>query len=477
MATPRYTLHLPDGTEYGPVDLATLQAWRQEGRIPGEALVWKEGTPDWVSADALLGDTEATIAVAARAADPVADPVPTTTLPPTPVPVGIAARAPVPQTPQPAPPEDSATVAVPALEAPAAERRSRPRRTARAEPASSSSSPALPRVLLLAVVGLVVVGSIVAAAVAFMLPALQRRRAMAEIQRYALADRSLSDAATGLTLDLPQGWVALRPDNPLVTDANARLELAQPSLGAVAGLVSESLPRFTGPLDAYADRIVAQRRLLQPSLKETGRSDLRFAKGQAKLVKTTTGDGPQTESGALAVFQDGWIYFTLQAWAPASAADDLVPELESLAKGMRVPSERGERVQETLDRTVREVPELSRGAVEELVRERLSKGEGTVDLSAAALRVVSQGLYTLRSAETQELGEIYAQVYGPIPEEERVRLGRYVQQVRAGVHVPEDEAQAARQLLRQGIDSLPEDVRARLQVLNDKAFRAGLGPP
>jgi hypothetical protein len=332
-------------------------------------------------------------------------------------------------------------------------------------------------VILLTAVGLVVVGSIVAAAVAFMLPALQKRRAMAEIQRYALADRTLSDAATGLTVELPQGWVALRPDNPLVTDANARLELAQPAVGAVAGLVSESLPRFTGPLDAYADRILAQRRLLQPSLKEAGRSDLRFAKGQARLVKTSNGDGPQGETGALVVFQDGWIYFTLQATAPATAAEELPPELESLAKGIRVPSERSERVQQALDRTVREVPELSRGAVEELVRERLSKGEGTDDLSAAALRVVSQGLYTLRSAETQELGEIYAQVYGPIPEEERVRLARYVQQVRAGLPVAGDEAQAARQLLRQGIDSLPEEARVRLQALNDKAFRAGLGPP
>jgi hypothetical protein len=91
--------------------------------------------------------------------------------------------------------------------------------------------------------------------------------------------------------------------------------------------------------------------------------------------------------------------------------------------------------------------------------------------------VVSQGLYTLRSAETQELGEIYAQVYGPIPEVDRVRLGRYVQQVRQGVPVAGDEAQAARQLLRQGIDSLPDEARARLQALNDKAFRAGLGPP
>jgi hypothetical protein len=321
------------------------------------------------------------------------------------------------------------------------------------------------------------VGSIVGGALAFILPALQKRRAMAEIQRYALPDRTLADAATGLAVELPQGWVALRPDNPLVTDANARLPVAQPARGVVASLTSESLPRFTGPLDAYADRVLAQKRLLQPSLKETGRSDLRFAKGQGRLVKVASGDAVPGEPAALAVVQDGWIYFTLQASATAASADELSAELESLARGIRVPSERGESVQQALDRTVREVPELSRGAVEELVRERLSKGEGTDDLSAAALRVVSQGLYTLRSAESQELGEIYAQVYGPIPEEERVRLGRYVQQVRQGVPVSGDEAQAARQLLRQGIDSLPEEARARLQALNDKAFRAGLGPP
>jgi GYF domain 2 len=467
---PQYTLHLPDGTEYGPVDLATLQAWRLEGRIPKEALVWKEGTPDWVSADALLGALdEATMAL-----------VPGSALAPSPARSAVVAERPASAAPGRAPASASAAaLAQPANVASPASSENRRTRSSRPVGVVAEAPPAsaLPRAILFTVVGLVVVGSIVAGAFAFMLPVLQKRRAMAEIQRYALPDRTLTDTETGLIVELPQGWVALRPDNPLVTDAAARLKVAQPARSVVAGLFSESLPRFTGPLDAYADRVLAQKRLLQPSLKESGRSDLRFAKGQARLVKVAYGDAVPAESGTLAVFQDGWIYFTLQAWCPAASGDQLLAELDTLAKGIRVPSERSERVQQALDRTVREVPELSRGALEELVRERLSKGEGTDDLSTAALRVVSQGLYTLRSAETQELGEIYAQVYGPIPEEERVRLARYVQQVRQGVPVSGDEAQAARQLLRQGIDSLPEEARARLQALNDKAFRAGLGPP
>jgi len=223
--------------------------------------------------------------------------------------------------------------------------------------------------------------------------------------------------------------------------------------------------------------VLAQKRLLLPSLKELGRSDLRFAKGQARLVRTSSGEGPQAETGALAVFQDGWIYFTLQFSCPAANGEALMAEIQSLAKGLRAPLDRSARVQAALERTVSEVPELSKGALEELVRERLSKGEGTDDLAAAALRVVSQGLYTLSSAETQELSEVYSQVYGPIPEDDRVRLARYVQQVRQSVPIPAEEAQAARALLRQGIGSLTDQARARLQALNDKAFRAGLGPP
>src|SRR5262245_33605456 len=178
---PQYTLHLPDGTEYGPVDLATLQAWRQEGRIPKEALVWKEGTPDWVSADALLGGADEP--VAAEPTAPVAAPAKAAETKP------AAAAAPA----KAAEAKPAASATAPARPA-AANRRARPRAAAPSAGAPEApSSSVLPRAVLLTVIGLVVVGSIVAGALAFMLPALQKRRAMAEIQRYALPDRTLTD--------------------------------------------------------------------------------------------------------------------------------------------------------------------------------------------------------------------------------------------------------------------------------------------
>jgi hypothetical protein len=41
----QFLLHLPDGTEYGPIDRATLEAWAGEGRLPAETLVWRRARP------------------------------------------------------------------------------------------------------------------------------------------------------------------------------------------------------------------------------------------------------------------------------------------------------------------------------------------------------------------------------------------------------------------------------------------------
>ena len=51
-----YTVKLPDGNEYGPVDLATLRSWHEEGRISADTWVWPEGSPEWLTLmDVLAG--------------------------------------------------------------------------------------------------------------------------------------------------------------------------------------------------------------------------------------------------------------------------------------------------------------------------------------------------------------------------------------------------------------------------------------
>ena len=135
------------------------------------------------------------------------------------------------------------------------------------------------------------------------------------------------------------------------------------------------------------------------------------------------------------------------------------------------------RVEEATRQVELEAPELSRNAVRLLVQARMSVGAPTEDLPETSLRVVTRGLNALSIAETEEVGLIYAQVWGPLPEAERKRLGRYLAEVKAGRPVAAEEGQPLRQLVKAGILSLPEEARARLQALNEKAIVAGLGGP
>src|SRR5262245_51429104 len=105
----QFLLHLPDGTQYGPVDRATLDAWRTEGRLPEETLVWPEGAPEWVSLkrvfenDLVVGPVSASApapAAARPAAASAAAPSAPAAAKPKPAPTPRPQRPAVPQAPQ-----------------------------------------------------------------------------------------------------------------------------------------------------------------------------------------------------------------------------------------------------------------------------------------------------------------------------------------------------------------------------------------
>jgi hypothetical protein len=41
----------PTGGQYGPVNRQTMDEWIAEGRVTGDSLVWRNGWPDWQTAD------------------------------------------------------------------------------------------------------------------------------------------------------------------------------------------------------------------------------------------------------------------------------------------------------------------------------------------------------------------------------------------------------------------------------------------
>ncbi len=447
----QYLLHLPDGTEYGPVDRPTLEAWSREGRLPAETLVWPEGAPEWLPLDGALAAAAA--AVPTPAAAPARATAPGSARPASgPAPAAAADR-----------PETLPSMRIPAFDgkAPAPSRR----------PAGPAPSP-VPRTLVLALVGVAVVVAVLAGLLAVLRPYLAKRRAIAEVQRFALADRRVEDAA--LVVELPAGWSALRAENPFVARPRARLAVAEPAVGAFAAVSTAVRPRQMDDLDAHLDELLQERLPRVPSQKEGERSDVQLGRGRGRLVRTTWEDGLVPMQGALVAWADGYDLFSLDAWGPAASGEAFGAGVDALCRGIVPKGTIAARIDEGVERVAVEVPELSRDALRLLVAERMSQGRGLEDVPSAALRMVSRGLDALGAAEAAEMRTIYQQVWAPVPEAQRVRLAYLMNEIKAGRPVGAEDVLGLRTAVQAGVLALPPEQRARLQELSGRAVRQSL---
>jgi len=335
-------------------------------------------------------------------------------------------------------------------------------------------SAALRRTILLTAVGVGVVVVVLAGLWAVLRPYFARRRAIAEVQRYALADRRVEDADAGLVIELPAGWLALRAGHPFFPRPGSRLGLAEPAISAFASVAVASRPRQMDDLDAHLDELLQERLPRLPSQKEAGRSDVQMGKGQGRLVRTTWEDGLAPMQGATVTWADGYDLFALDSWAPASAGDAFGAEVDALCRGIVTRGTIAARIDEGVERLAVEVPELSRDALRLLVAERLSEGRGLEDAPSAALRMVSRGLDALGAAEADEMRTIYQQVWAPVPEDQRVRLAALMNEIKAGRPVGAEDLLALRTAVKVGVLALPEEQRSRLQELSGRAVRKSL---
>jgi hypothetical protein len=453
--TDAYTVRMLDGKEYGPADLEALRAWQAEGRIGPETLVWRDGGSEWFPLGQVLEASDLHTELVMEE---------TVTVAKTPSPAA---------TPGPAP--ASPAEADKPLEKTAKQPVMRPRpvgpvRTAR-RPRPSPWRIVAPLLAVVAVLGGV------AAWWKLTEPSRNRRHAEATIRRYGTSERSFSDDAVGLRVDVPEGWVVLRPDNPFFHAPAARLRLAHPRSGTFARLSTEVQRDGMSPLDAGLDRVLADWRLLVPSLQEESRADATVSGMKARRAAVSWSAEGLPMWGTAAVFRDGWNEVSLLAWGPAADAVAANTATDALVSVIRMSGTAAAKIRAAADAMAPETPELSRTSVEALVLSRLASGQPTDDLPQASIRVVSRGLRALSSVETQEMGQIYAEVYKPLKEKERARVAAWLSQVRAGAAVAPEEGQAMRQALRDGLLALPEDIRARLQALNEKAVAAALAQP
>ena len=424
MAT-TYTVKLPDGNEYGPVDLFTLRAWHEEGRITPDTWVWPDGSPEWLTLMDVLA--------------------------------GAGQEAPGPEGP------------LRLKEEPKAARAASPRPATRRGPARAAAPPRRPVGLIVAA-GVALLALSGLAAYFLLVP---RERAGDRMRDDALPERRFADAALGLKLDLPEGWILLKPESVLFVAPQARARFAEPAVGALGALWIESLPPGVMTLDVFIDRLVDLRRALVSDYREIGRVEATLSGRPARRLQASWVEDGAEQRVTIVASRDAWAYVALATWGPSRGGPSVQEKLDLLGRGVQLSGSLEAKVKEAADTVQGEVPELSRASLELILRDRLGNGGAAEEAADASVRAVSQGLPALTREEAQELQQIYGQVYGPIPEADRQRLAAWLRELRAGRKAAApDEAQALRQMLKDALAALPEEARQRLQALNEKAIGA-----
>jgi hypothetical protein len=292
------------------------------------------------------------------------------------------------------------------------------------------------------------------------------------VRAWATADRRFTDDALGLTLDLPPGWVALKPGNPLVpATAAVKLTLAHPRRGGFGYLATEFLPQGVTTPEQYLGQLLARRRAERPGLQELGRATAVVGTLAGRRVDSSWVEGGTRQHEVMVAGQDGWMGFALVAWMPESPAAR-TDGLDALAGGLAARGLLAARLRAAVQAVVDEVPHLSSPAAEELMGQseaRILEPDQAFRRSLAAL---TRLIPSLSSAETRELTQLTSTAYAALPWADRTRLSSYIERVRRGATTrPEEDRDMAR-LLKAAELHLPATGRLRLQAYYEKAIRA-----
>jgi hypothetical protein len=295
----------------------------------------------------------------------------------------------------------------------------------------------------------------------------------AQIRQWVAADRHYSDATLGLTLDIPEGWVALKPGNPLVAaaPAEARLTLAQPRQGGFGYLVSEPAPRGVATADQYLDRIVARRRADRPELKPGLRGNALVGPLAGRRHDSSwLADGVVQREVAVAGL-DGWMGFALVVWMPDSAASR--PDgLEAITGGLAARGLLATRLRESVDAVVAEVPHLTAPAAEQLMAQSEARVLEPDQAFRRSLAALARVLPALSPGETRELAALTTATYASVPWADRSRLAGYVDRVRKTETTRPEEDREMAALMKAAEERLTPARLLRLQAYYDKAIRS-----
>lgn len=426
-------VRLGDGSEIGPLGRDDLRSWFENGLITSDSMVKRPDSARWTTLGREIDVTLWTsLAAAKRSAAP-------------------QAQAPRPA-PRPAPPPP-------------------PRPTARAPVSRPFEIPSWARP---AGIGVLAVALAAGGWVYFTRESEETKR----LRAAASPERRFADADAGVALDLPEGWLILRPDSQIVpAPERARVVLAEPRAGAVGYLVSENPVQPHASLDAWLARVAETRKGASASYTENAREDAKVGPFTARVLSAVRKAGEQAYAERITAWKEAWTYFALVTWTPESAKGRGVRADEALYRGFSSVGQVGARAQAAMQRVIAEVPHLSASSVETLMGRSAAGILEPAEVFRRSWDLASRGLPALDKRESNELSNLIGVLYQRVGGKDRQRLAGYVARVRAREQTPPAEDQAMAAVMKAAVEKMPALQQQRLRELFEKALAAGVGRP
>jgi hypothetical protein len=292
------------------------------------------------------------------------------------------------------------------------------------------------------------------------------------VRGWATDERRFDDSVLGLSLEVPDGWVILKPGNPLVSaPEKARLTLAQPRHGGRGYLVAEPAPRGVSTADQLLDRVLAKGEVGRPGFEAGPRTNAVVGALSARRLDAGWSDEGMAQREVMVAGLDGWMGFALVAWMPE--ADAARPDgLEPLVGGLAARGLLAVNLKKAVEAVVAEVPHLTAPVAEQLMAETEARVLEPDQAFRRSLAALARLLPSLTPAETRELTGLTTATYAGVPWADRSRLADYVERVRRGDSTRAEEDREMMRLMKTAETGLNPTRRLRLQAYYEKAIRA-----
>jgi len=156
--------------------------------------------------------------------------------------------------------------------------------------------------------------------------------AKAESLKYRVPGRSFFDPLSGSRVHLPEGWILLSANNPVVPRPYANMIAVHPNTNSYATVVIQQDHRDPS-LDTALSTMVADQRQRTSSLVEVERAGASFGRLDGRKVTMTWKENGKDFKGSITVALNGSYMIFLHEWCPADTYAKSEGEFQALERG------------------------------------------------------------------------------------------------------------------------------------------------